>query len=99
MSNLDNEIKRLSEAAIDIAMLPNPQLRHKGGWWLHGQLDSLFESHLFTEDQRIEFMVVVKILVDVIFRDAVEGGTGFIPPPDESKMVEMMKTAQNGHVL
>lgn len=69
---VDNEIKRLADAAVDIASIPNPAVRHKGGFWLNSELTSLYENHLFSEDQRIDFMVIVKIMLDVIFRDAIE---------------------------
>lgn len=69
---VDQEITRLAEAAVDIAQIPDPKMRHQGGFWLQGQLESVYDNHLFTEDQRLDFMAVVKIMLDVIFRDAVE---------------------------
>ena len=73
MSGLDTELDRLANAAVDIAMIPKPELRHKGGFWLHGELEGCWEKHVFSYDQRVSFMSIVKILLDIIFRDAVEG--------------------------
>jgi hypothetical protein len=70
--NLDTRLKELADAAIDISQIAKPEVRHKGGFWLNGQLVELYEDHIFTYDQRIEFMTIVKIMLEVIFRDAVE---------------------------
>lgn len=95
MSKLDDEIKRLADAAVDIALLKNPTLRHKGGFWLQGELERCFESHLFSADQRIDFMAVVKILLDVIFRDAVENSSDLVPMEmGETAFSEMVKIAE-----
>lgn len=95
MSELDNEIKRLADAAIDIATIQIPMLRHKGGFWLQGELEKCFESHLFSEDQRIDFMAVVKILLDVIFRDAVESSADLVPMDvGKTAFADMVKIAE-----
>lgn len=91
--SIDAEIQRLAEAAVDIAKIKNPDKRHNGGWWLHGQLESLYENHLFTQEQRLDFMAVVKILLDVIFSDAVEtsedlGQELVLPPSAMDKYVD-----------
>ena len=72
MSRLDIKQKRLTDADIDIAKIPNPAIRHKGGFWLQGELVTCFDAHIFSYEQRIEFMTIVKVLLDIIFRDAVD---------------------------
>lgn len=69
MSALSDRIHELQSAAVDIAQIPDPALRLQGGLWLDNELKKLHETHLFTEDERIEFMAVVKILIDVILVD------------------------------
>lgn len=77
--SVDTDIQRLADAAIDIANIKDSDLRHRGGYWLHGELNRLYEDHLFTEDQRLDFMVVVKMLLDVIFSDAVDSAADLRP--------------------
>lgn len=97
MSQVDVRIKQLADAAVDIAMIANPDIRHKGGFWLNGELDDLFSNHLFTEDQRLDFMAVVKIMLDVIFRDAVED-TSDLAPMDlgATSLAGMVRIAEEG---
>lgn len=92
MSKLDERIKELTNAAIDIANIPNPTVRHKGGWWLNTELVSLFNSHVFSQEQRLNFMVVTKIMLDVIFADATDNPDGFeeMSPPTETLIEDII---------
>jgi len=89
--SLRQELDRLAEAAVDIARIPDATKRHRGGYWLHGQLDDLFEKTPtfpgFPQEEWLDFMAIVKVLLDIIFRDAVEEPSDLIPTtitlPDE----------------
>jgi len=96
MSELDNEIKRLADAAVDICSVPTPAIRHRGGLWLQGELENCFESHVFTEEQRIDFMVVVKIMLDVIFRDVAEDASdlGAQMEVGKTELAQLVRKAQ-----
>lgn len=72
--SLETEIKRLGEAARDIAEIQEPNLRHRGGFWLNNELEHLFSRNIFTPEERLDFMAVVKVMLNVIFRDATENG-------------------------
>lgn len=77
---MDSEIQRLSRAAVDIAIIENQETRHRGGLWLQAQLEGLYDTrwNLWTAEERLDFMAVVKTLLDVIFRDAVEDTSDLI---------------------
>ena len=69
-----DRIAELGVAARDIAMIPDPKLRHEGGFWLHAELARLDDGYVMTKDERLDFMAVLKVMFDAIFRDAKEDG-------------------------
>lgn len=70
--SLNTELKDLADFATDVAKISDPKLRHEGGWVLNGKLDRCYQDHLFSDEQHVEFMAIIKIMLDVIFADAVE---------------------------
>lgn len=83
---MNNEIQRLTDAAVDIAQIDDMNQRHKGGLWLEGELEALYDTSwaTFTVDERTDFQVVTKILLDVIFRDAVQDSLDLVGGADMS---------------
>lgn len=85
MSRVDDRLVELGQAAVDIANIKNREKRHEGGWWLQGELASLYENESPTEEQKVGIFAVAKVLTDIIFIDAVEGD--FVAPgPETSKL-------------
>lgn len=81
MSTVDNELQRLGIMAVNISQIPNKEERHKAGWNLNSELVSLYDNHLFTQNQRLDFMAVVRIMFDHIFHDAIVESAGIAKAP------------------
>jgi hypothetical protein len=96
MSKVDDRINELATAAVDIAIIKDPAKRHRGGFWLESELDDLWSKHLFTQEQRYEFMAVIKILFDVIWRDAVEESADLAPMEvGKSELTKLIQIAES----
>ena len=97
MSAVDTRINELASAAVDIAMLPKMEVRHEGGYWLNSELEKLYSAHLFTEDQRLDFMAVIKILFDVIWREAAEDSSDLKPMDmGDTSLAGLVRVAEEG---
>lgn len=71
--NINDELNRLEHIAIEIVQIVDPSDRHKRGFALHNDLADLHDDHILTPDQQIHLMSIVKLLVNIILVDAVEG--------------------------
>lgn len=93
-----SELKRLLDAALDIAAIKDTDKRHQGGFWLQGQCESFASQYTLSVDEEADFMVVGWILMNVIFSDAVEdthdlAQTLAIPTKRDQAIIQAQKIA------
>lgn len=71
MTSTNEQLDYIEAEAIKIAGTANPTERHKRGFWLHNELVNL-DNGILTSEQLIRHRALIKLMLEVIFVDAVE---------------------------